>query len=305
MELKEAGLKVKGTNLSKVIELVDQLNQQGRLNKQTKEHVNKLKKAEVIIMLEDGSVYSSSKGYLGQARKVEDRQTPVTQTVEEDVIGILSKSDPTASEINGGTTGAFAREQLGFNGFDGIQADVTLPSISNLGSGEQPWVYFGFEASSDSGVEAGLSYQTGNPRWLPFIRAGGYQYEPDLPFSDGDTLHVKTYVKPSSGTDYFKLEIDYDVILIGYHEWSSFSSISVKRVTSIARDGFNGYNIDGESKNQKWINTIVSKYNSDYYYSFSNYDLWSYWDGTKWYGAVDCTSDYIHRSSGSISIYEI
>ncbi|KFD40673.1 hypothetical protein HY02_09160 [Peptococcaceae bacterium SCADC1_2_3] len=111
MELKEAGLEVKETNLSKVIELVHQLNQQGKLNKRTKENVNKLKKAEVIIMLEDGSVYSSSKGYLGQARKVEDRQSPFSQTVQED-IGMLSKSDPTPSEIYGGTTGAFAREQL-------------------------------------------------------------------------------------------------------------------------------------------------------------------------------------------------
>ena len=119
--------------------LVEQLDQQGKLNKQVKEHINKLKKAEVIIMLKDGSVYSSSSGYLGQA-----------ETTQENMIGILSKSDSTPSEINGGTTGAFAREQLEFDGFDGIQADVTLPDISNLDTtgddAEQPWVYFGFEA---------------------------------------------------------------------------------------------------------------------------------------------------------------
>jgi hypothetical protein len=32
--------------------------------------------------------------------------------------------------------------------------------------------------------------------------------------------------------------------------------------------------------------------------------LWSYWNGNMWFGTVDCTSDYIHRSSGAISIYK-
>ncbi len=304
MELKEAGVEVtktKATNLSKTMGLVEQLDQQGKLNKRAKEHINKLKKAEVVIMLKDGSVYSSSSGYLGQAEKVKDRQEPLSQITQENMFGILSQSDPTPSEIHGGTTGAFAREQLEFDGFDGIQADVTLPDISNIDTDdEQPWVYFGFEADGDSGIEAGLSYQTGNPRWVPYVKSGGYDYEGNLPFSDGDTLHVKSFITSS---EYYLL-IDYDLVLSGDHVWSDPSSVSVKRVTSIARDSFNGYNIDGESRNMEWSDTEVSRYNYYRYYPLGNFDLWSYWDGSKWYGTVDCTSDYIHRSGDDISIYE-
>jgi len=51
------------------------------------------------------------------------------------------------------------------------------------------------------------------------------------------------------------------------------SSVSVKCVTSIARDDFNGYNIDGESRNMEWSDTEVSRYNYYRYYSFGNFDL--------------------------------
>lgn len=233
----------------------------------------------------------------------------------------LNQQNLQPGEIHGGTGGAFAREQLSFTGFDGIEADVTLPQISNLVTGEQPWVYFGFDDPNYSqSVELGMSYQTGSYKWLPYICLGKvenetnkiYRYQTDAIYYDEDKIHLKAYVTQERRLNInndvvifepeITLNIDDTVILSASKTFSDYTNLSVKRVTAIAKDGFNGSNITGKSLNIKWENTYVSKYNDEGFEPFNNYPLYDDWSGTKWYGTTNCTSNYIHRNQGKISI---
>lgn len=280
---------------------------EGKLPDIVKQRIDKYKKANFVLLTLDGHVYSSKQGYLGEAEKRPEVDIFQDKTKTSSIVKISSYSDPTPSEINGGTTGAFERRQLDYDGFDGIRADLTLPLVSNLGSGEQPWIYYGFETTS-YGIEGGYSYQTGNPRWRPFIRNDDYDYGlEDYTKYDGDKIsNLKFYVKKNtSDNKYYAYLIAgaTQVVTVAETKFTSLENLSVKRNTTIARAGFDGQNIQGKSENQKWENVIVSKYNSDYYYSWDNYNEYSYWNGSKWYGTIDCTSNYIHRSNGYTSIY--
>lgn len=266
--------------------------------------------AEIIYMSEDGELYSSDEGYLGQAEKVKGVNTITSSHLKNNRQKIISKSkeNPTVNEIHGGNTGAFERRQLNFSGFDGIQATVILPYISNLSTGEQPWVYFGFDAPNVIGVEGGYSYQTGSKTWIPYIRnQNGFQYKSEdaQKKKDGESVHIKFYVKKElDGKIYAYLLVNYSNILVSEVSFNSLSSLAVKRVTSIAKNNFDGANINGKSQNQKWENLIVSKHDSDYYYPWSDYAEYKYWDGSKWYGTIDCLPSYIKRNLGYVSIYK-
>ena len=154
--------------------------------------VLELEKAEYIYITEDGEQYSSIKGYIGPAIEIEKREIAESLQEMDDLSLEPTQSNPTPSQIYGGKSGAFERRQLGFIGFDGITANLTLPTVSNISTGEQPWVYLGFDDSAYSrGVEGGYSYQSGTQRWLPFIKAAGkgYVYNSSFPRYNGDTIN--------------------------------------------------------------------------------------------------------------------
>src|SRR5665648_7924 len=50
-----------------------------------------------------------------------------------------SKMEFTPFNINGGITGVFSRKQLPFEGFDGVQADITLPMVTLAEKGDCPY----------------------------------------------------------------------------------------------------------------------------------------------------------------------
>ncbi|MGE8000366.1 hypothetical protein ACQKOF_17135 [Lysinibacillus sp. NPDC093190] len=251
-------------------------------NKEALDTIDTLKDLDYIYLSDDGKVYSSKRGYLGEAEKTEPTEPDTNITLNSNDIAPLSMSNPTVSEIFGGSTGAFERRQLNFSGFDGIISNLTLPTIKNVTNGEQPWVYYGFD-SSQGGIEGGYSYQTGTKRWLPYIRNSKFNYEVDNTAYhkyDGNIVkNFKFYVKKQTGATYFTAYfIDgANTVLFASTPFTSASALSVKRNTTIGKDNFNGTNIYTQSLNQKWDNVQVSKYDSDYYYPWSNYPEYSEW----------------------------
>jgi hypothetical protein len=318
-ELESEGLNYNNTLSLEEIEAEVQKKTNGDVKYQNAlDKIKQLRKADYLYVSDNGDVYSSTRGYLGKANKLErkdempiDTHSPIKKK-QDNQVTILSQSNPNVNDIHGGNTGAFERRQLNYDGFDGIISNLTLPTISNLGTAEQPWVYYGFDPSSGTGVEGGYAYQTGNPRWLPYIRTtSGFVYADEAYKKyDGNTINnVKFYVKKAASTDtYFTayLIIGATQVKIASTNFTSISSLSVKRVTSIAKAGFDGTNIAGKSLNQKWDSVQVSKYNSDYYTTWGSNTEYSYWNtiNQKWYGTIDCLTSYIKRSSGYISIYK-
>lgn len=128
--------------------------------------------------------------------------------------------------------------------------------------------------------------------------------------NSGDTINnFKFYVQLASGQTYYTaylVEVGTTNTVVRYAStpWKSISDLSVKRVTSIGQTEFDGSNITTKSYNQKWDSVQVSKYNSGgVYSSWSNYSEYSEWKNNMWYGTIDCTSSYVHRSNGYVSIY--
>lgn len=78
--------------------------------------------------------------------------------------------------------------------------------------------------------------------------------------------------------------------------------MSVKRVTAIAKENFDGSNIYGSAIGGEFIDLVVSKFNSDYYYPWDDYRDYSYWDGSKWFGTIDWPADYITHFGSSVWI---
>lgn len=102
--------------------------------------------------------------------------------------------------INGGTTGVFSRQQLLFEGFDGVQADVTLPVVTIGEKGDCPYVYFGFDWKNDVGnAEGGFQFveDTNNPnynKWTVFMRQGNdWKWGDTIVLEQGSTHHIKFY----------------------------------------------------------------------------------------------------------------
>lgn len=273
--------------------------------------IEQLENAEYIYLTANGDVYSSEKGYIGKADKVEDTKEAGESNVPESAPS--SSSNPTPSEIHGGTTGAFSRHQLGFEGFDGIISNITLPSVSvtieeNKEDQETPWVYYGFDSPTEMPIEAGYGYQPGRKIWMAYIKNENYRFNEDgYKKYDGDTVKsVKFYLKKTpSSTAYTAYLIDgIDKIKITTSPYTSLSNLSVKYATSIAKKNFDGANIHGKSINQKFDSVQVSYDGDDYYSSWSDHTEYKEWKNNKWYGTTDCTSDYIHSDNGTTSIYK-
>lgn len=231
--------------------------------------------------------------------------------VEENIITPMAS---TPGSVFGGDTGAFKREQLKFEGFDGIISNVTIPKATiTHGSGEQAWVYYGFDPKSGTEIEGGFAFQTGNPRWLPYIRSSAsspaFTYGSTSYANTGTTVvnNFKFYIKNISGS--VKATLIHgatNVVAVTETPFSNaaLSTMSVKRVTSIAKTGFNGSNIYGKSEGQSWASVAVSKYNSDTYPSWSSFGTYSETIGGKIHGTVNCTDSYIHQSGNYVSIYK-
>lgn len=263
-----------------------------------------LKKADYTYMTVTGEVYSSQRGYLGSAKKDDevDNTRSATQFDPNNPISV--------KEVNGGTTGAFERRQLDFEGFDSINSDITLPTVSGLGEGEQPWVYYGFDSQSGNAIEAGYSYQTGTHRWLPYIRSNGFYYGDSTvqKYDTNQIKNVKFYLAKTVSSDtYYSayFVVDNTQILIAPTKWtdSDTNSTSVKRVTSIAKKAFDGNNIQGRTMNQRYENVQVSRFNEEQAYPWSQYTEYTENRNGRWYGTLDNSPKYVHRDWINSSIY--
>ncbi|WP_017812048.1 hypothetical protein [Paenibacillus shenyangensis] len=264
-----------------------------------------LKNADYTYMTVTGEVYSSKRGYLGAAKRDDEvnNTTSVTQFNPNNTFPV--------NQINGGTTGAFERRQLDFEGFDSITSDITLPAVSGLGEGEQPWVYYGFDSERGPAIEGGYAYQTGTHRWLPYIRSNGFYYgDSAVQKYDGNQIKsVKFYLAKTVSTDtYYNayFVVDNSQILIAPTKWtdSDTDSTSVKRVTSIAKKAFDGNNIQGTTMNQRYENVQVSRFNEEQAYPWSQYTEYTEQRNGKWYGTLDNSPVYVHRNWINSSIFK-
>jgi len=222
--------------------------------------------------------------------------------------------------INGGTTGVFSRQQLPFEGFDGVQADVTLPVVSLGEKGDCPYVYFGFDWKNDVGnVEGGFQFieDSNNPnynKWTVFMRQGNdWRWSNNIVLEQGSTHHMKFYsVLISEKQVDMVIELDGKEVIRKSSTVTNFQSASVKAVTAIAMSKpFNGSNCISRSENSKITNLMVSTVaGGDQYADFAQFKLYKEWRSEigangMWFGTAECIPSYLHRASdGSISIYK-
>ncbi|WP_458118788.1 hypothetical protein [Paenibacillus sp. Z6-24] len=266
--------------------------------------VQQLTNADYTYMTVTGEVYSSKRGYLGAAKR-DDEVNNLTSSTQ-----FNPNNTFPVNQINGGTTGAFERRQLGFEGFDSITSDITLPAVSGLGEGEQPWVYYGFD-SERGAIEAGYAYQTGTHRWLPYIRSNGFYYgdSTNQKYDGNQVKNVKFYLSKTVSTDtYYNayFVVNNTQVLIAPTKWtdSDTDSTSVKRVTSIAKKAFDGNNIQGTTMNQRYENVQVSRFNEEQAYPWSQYTEYTEQRNGKWYGTLDNSPAYVHRNWINSSIFK-
>ena len=229
-----------------------------------------------------------------------------------------SKMEFTPFNINGGTTGVFSRKQLQFEGFDGVQADITLPMVTLAEKGDCPYLYFGFDWKNDAGnVEGGFQFiedsnHPGYNKWTVFMRQGNdWRWGENISLEQGSIHNLKFYsLKVTEKQVDLVIELDGREIIRKVSTVIDFSNASVKAVTAMAMTKtFDGTNCLSRAVNSKIANLKVSPMNSDQYLDFKKYELYSEWRptigaGGTWFGTVDCIPSYLHNDeNGSISIY--
>ena len=316
----------------------DSLNMQEK--NQLMDKIEDLSKAKVVYIDTDTrKVYDSENGFVGYTLSAKEQNfiqddgyvVNLDELNEEGVpkdrfqVVPMSQSNPTSKECFGGSTGAFERRQLGYGGFDKITSNFTLPTITipsdpngtkKIGS-EQSWVYYGFDSASGKAVEGGFAHQTGSSKWLPFIRVGSQFYYGSTAKYDGNTINDFNMVlkKASTSDTYYTayLYIGSTQTLTAFKTnftSSDINTMSVKRMTTIAKDGFDSTSttpakaIYTQSKNQKFDSVNVRRYYSTSYSPWSSYSEYKKWENNMWYGTVDCTSSYVKRSGSYVSIYK-
>ncbi|MBN7771996.1 stalk domain-containing protein [Clostridium aminobutyricum] len=225
----------------------------------------------------------------------------------------------TPSNINGGSTGIFLRKQLNYSGFDGMEADITLPTVSIAEKGDCPYVYFGFDWQNDIGnTEAGFQFieDSTNPnynKWTVYLRQGNFWGWGNPVYLDqGSTHHLKFYSEAISESQVdLVVELDNKEIIRKASSVTDFSHASIKAVTSMAMSKiFDGSNCFSKSENAKIANIKVSTINTESYSDFDAFDLYRSWKPKgeterMWYGTVECIPSYLHyNSDGSVSIYK-
>lgn len=225
----------------------------------------------------------------------------------------------TTSTINGGTTGIFSRKQLNFEGFDGVEGDITLPMVSITEKGDCPYVYLGLDWDNDIGnVEGGFQFiedstHPGYNNWTVFMRQGdSWINGKNVLLKQGSTHHLKLYAQNmSKGQLDMVIELDGSEVIRKVSNRADLSDTCAKAVISMAMSKvFDGTNCFSQSKGAKIENLTASKIESDAYIDFDNFQLYHKWSpnlGTAgmWFGTVDCIEDYLHYGmDGSVSIYK-
>jgi hypothetical protein len=217
------------------------------------------------------------------------------------------------ANINGGSTGVFARRQLAFLGFRSVEADVTLPTVTVGEKGDCPYVYFGFDRIGDIGnAEGGFQYIEDETRadfgkWTVFLRQGDeWRWGENIVLESGSTHHLKFHRTDAAdgAPAELVLELNGREVIRKPSSVNDFSGASVKYVVAIAMSKpFDGENCLSRADNAKIANPKAS--NSDFY----DYALYGEWrpdigDGVL-FGSADCTAAYVHRrADGSISLWK-
>nr|WP_315025063.1 stalk domain-containing protein [uncultured Aminipila sp.] len=225
----------------------------------------------------------------------------------------------TTATINGGTTGIFSRKQLNFDGFNGIEGDITLPIVSIAEKGDCPYVYFGLDWENDIGnVEGGFQFiedstHPGYNKWTVFMRQGdSWLNGKNVLLEQGSTHHLKLYAQNISKEQVdIVIELDGCEVVRKVSNRADVSSTCAKAVISMAMSkAFDGTNCFSQSKGAKFENLKVSKIESNAYIDFDNFELYHKWNlnsgaAGMWFGTVDCIADYLHYGmDGSVSIYK-
>lgn len=226
----------------------------------------------------------------------------------------------TTSTINGGKTGIFSRRQLKFDGFDGIEGDITLPVVSIAEKGDCPYVYFGLDWENDIGnVEGGFQFiedstHPGYNKWTVFMRQGNVWLNGNnVLLEQGSKHHLKLYENNISQNQVdIVIELDGMEVVRKASDSTDFSNNCAKAVISMAMSKvFDGSNCFSESKGAKIENLKVSKVDDGSYLDFDNYDVYHKWNSSlgesgMWFGTVDCIADYLHyNTDGSVDIYKL
>jgi Copper amine oxidase N-terminal domain. len=219
----------------------------------------------------------------------------------------------TPYNINGGTTGVFLRKQLPYTGFDGIQAEVVLPTVKLGQKGDCPYVYFGFDFPGDKGnVEGGFQFiedekHPGYNKWTVFMRQGDeWRWGDNILLDQGTLCNLKFYADKVSDTRTdLVLELDGKEVIRKTSAVNNFNEASAKYVDAIAMSvPFDGTNCPTASVAGGCYNLAVSEYNKNDYTDIGKYDLYSEYKNGFWYGTVECPPDYMHyRSSENVSLY--
>lgn len=237
------------------------------------------------------------------------------------LVSALSPSpDLRPDQINGGITGIFSRKQLPFDGFTGIQADVTLPKVTLADQGHLPYVYFGFDWENDQGnAEGGFQFiadpaHPANNHWTVFLRQGDqWRWGDNIILDEGSTHHLSFYSEKKSDeqTD-LVIVLDGEEVVRHASFVADFTYASVKSVNAMAMlNIFDGTNCDCKSEGAKFNNLQVLAENAGGKYTdFSSYPLYHLWkpyvgkNGCL-YGTSDCIPSYLHLfPDRSQSIYK-
>ncbi|MDD4564521.1 MAG: stalk domain-containing protein [Eubacteriales bacterium] len=219
--------------------------------------------------------------------------------------------------INGGTTGVFSRKQLEFSGFTGIQADVTLPTVTLAEKGDCPYVYFGFDWAGDAGnAEGGFQFieDPDHPaynRWTVFLRQGKeWRWGENIILEQGSSHHLEFFREEMSDQQVdLVIEMDGREVVRKASASTDFSSTSVKAVISMAMSKpFDGKNCLSSSEGARIANLKVKERNAGYS-DFESHPLYSEFKRSigavgMWFGTADCIPMYLHYGAdGSVSIY--
>lgn len=247
---------------------------------------------------------------------------------------VSATSEPaklTPFTVNGGTTGIFSRKQLAFDGFTGIQGDVTLPYVTIADKSDCPYVYFGFDWENDIGnAEGGFQFlcDPADPNynhWTVFLRQGDdWTWGQNIVLDPGRSYHLSFYSERVSETQTdLVIALDGCEVVRKPSAVADFSKTSVKAVNAMGMlRCFDGTNCFSKSEGTKLSALQVSKYSAaggseeisdsdtERYKDFSSYALYSLWrpEVGKYgmlYGTADCIPYYLHdNADGSQSIYK-
>jgi len=225
----------------------------------------------------------------------------------------------TAANINGGTTGIFSRRQLQFEGFNGIEGDVTLPYVTLGEKGDCPYVYFGLDWEDDKGnAEGGFQFiedaaHAGYNKCAVFMRQGNSWLNGSNEFLEqGSKHHLKLYADNiSENRVELVIELDGKEVVRKLSDRADFNKACTKAVISMAMSKvFDGSNCSSQAIGAKLENVKVSTVKTKDYAGFDQYELYHKWNPLAGahgmsFGTVDCTSDYVHyKEDGSVSIYK-